>query len=68
VSLFTSLSAREALRKEILSARGTEGVMGLFIGVCYDLKEGYLKAGFSASEVMEFDDEETIIGLEDALC
>ncbi|WP_292770659.1 D-alanine--D-alanine ligase [Nostoc sp. NOS(2021)] len=42
-------------------------VMGLFIGLCYDLKADYLKAGFSASEVMEFDDEETIIGLEDAL-
>jgi D-alanine-D-alanine ligase len=42
--------------------------MGLFIGLCYDLKEDYFKAGFSASEVMEFDDEETIIGLEDALC
>jgi D-alanine-D-alanine ligase len=41
--------------------------MGLFIGLCYDLKDDYLKAGFSASEVMEFDDEETIIGLEDAL-
>ncbi|MEH1853012.1 MAG: D-alanine--D-alanine ligase [Nostoc sp.] len=41
--------------------------MGLFIGLCYDLKVDYLKAGFSASEVMEFDDEETIIGLENAL-
>ena len=41
--------------------------MGLLIGLCYDLKTDYLKAGFSASEVMEFDDEETIIGLEDAL-
>ncbi|MEH2393474.1 MAG: D-alanine--D-alanine ligase [Nostoc sp.] len=41
--------------------------MGLLIGLCYDLKADYLKAGFSASEVMEFDDEETIIGLEDAL-
>jgi D-alanine-D-alanine ligase len=41
--------------------------MGLFIGLCYDLKEDYLKAGFSDSEAMEFDDEETIIGLEDAL-
>lgn len=41
--------------------------MGLFIGLCYDLKADNLKAGFSASEVMEFDDEETIIGLEDAL-
>ena len=41
--------------------------MGLLIGLCYDLKADYLKAGFSASEVMEFDDEETIIGLEAAL-
>ncbi|QKQ75491.1 D-alanine--D-alanine ligase [Nostoc sp. TCL240-02] len=41
--------------------------MGLFIGLCYDLKTDYLKAGFNASEVMEFDDEETIIGLEAAL-
>ena len=41
--------------------------MGLFIGLCYDLKADYLKAGFSTSEVMEFDDQETIIGLEDAL-
>ncbi|KOR37689.1 MULTISPECIES: D-alanine--D-alanine ligase family protein [Planktothricoides] len=41
--------------------------MKLLIGLCYDLKEDYLKAGFSAIEVMEFDDEETIIGLEDAL-
>ncbi|WP_138503618.1 D-alanine--D-alanine ligase [Nostoc sp. PA-18-2419] len=41
--------------------------MELFIGLCYDLKTDYLKAGFSADEVMEFDDEETIIGLEQAL-
>jgi D-alanine-D-alanine ligase len=41
--------------------------MKLLIGLCYDLKEDYLKAGFSAIEVMEFDDQETIIGLEDAL-
>ncbi len=41
--------------------------MGLLIGLCYDLKTDYLKAGFNASEVMEFDDEETIIGLENAL-
>jgi D-alanine-D-alanine ligase len=41
--------------------------MGLFIGLCYDLKPDYLKAGFSTSEVMEFDDEETIIGLSKAL-
>ncbi|MCL1464807.1 D-alanine--D-alanine ligase family protein [Argonema galeatum] len=41
--------------------------MGLFIGLCCDIKEGYLKSGFSAAEVMEFDDEETIVGLENAL-
>ncbi|MBW4676386.1 MAG: D-alanine--D-alanine ligase [Desmonostoc geniculatum HA4340-LM1] len=41
--------------------------MSLFIGLCYDLKSDYLKSGFSAEEVMEFDDEETIIGLEKAL-
>lgn len=41
--------------------------MGLFIGLCCDVKEDYLNSGFSATDVMEFDDEETIIGLEDAL-
>ncbi|HEY9876338.1 MAG TPA: hypothetical protein V6D12_23120 [Candidatus Obscuribacterales bacterium] len=41
--------------------------MGLVVGLCYDLKEDYLKSGFSAAEVMEFDDEETIVGLENAL-
>jgi len=41
--------------------------MGLFIGLCYDLKTEYIQAGFSTTEVMEFDDEETIIGLENAL-
>ena len=41
--------------------------MGLFVGLCYDLKDDYLKSGFSATEVMEFDDEETIVGLENAL-
>ncbi len=41
--------------------------MGIFIGLCYDLKADYLQGGFNADEVMEFDDEETIIGLEDAL-
>ncbi|MEH2022539.1 D-alanine--D-alanine ligase family protein [Nostoc sp.] len=46
---------------------GNYRAMGLLIGLCYDLKADYLKAGFSASEVMEFDDEETIIGLEAAL-
>lgn len=41
--------------------------MRLFIGLCYDLKEDYLKNGFTSSDVMEFDEEETIIGLENAL-
>lgn len=41
--------------------------MGLSIGLCYDLKEDYLKSGFQPAEVMEFDDEETITGLESAL-
>ena len=41
--------------------------MKLLIGICYDLKTEYLNAGFSKTEVMEFDDEETIIGLEKAL-
>lgn len=40
--------------------------MQLFIGLCYDLKEDYLKAGFSAFDVKEFDGEDTIIGLENA--
>ena len=42
--------------------------MGLFIGLCYDLKEEYLQSGLSATDVMDFDDEETIIGLENTLC
>lgn len=41
--------------------------MGRFVGLCYDLKDDYLKSGFSITDVMEFDDEETIIGLENAL-
>nr|MDZ8018047.1 D-alanine--D-alanine ligase [Nostoc sp. SerVER01] len=46
---------------------GSYRLMGIFIGLCYDLKADYLQGGFNADEVMEFDDEETIIGLEDAL-
>lgn len=42
--------------------------MGLFIGLCCDIKEDYLKSGFSATDVMDFEDEETIIGLENTLC
>lgn len=41
--------------------------MGIFIGLCYDLKQDYLNKGFTADDVMEFDSEETIIGLEKAL-
>lgn len=39
----------------------------LAIGLAYDLKEDYLAAGFSADDVMEFDAEDTIAGLEAAL-
>lgn len=35
----------------------------LRIGLCYDLKADYLAAGFTAEQVMEFDDEETVAGL-----
>lgn len=35
----------------------------LDIALCYDLKADYLAAGFSAEQVMEFDDEETVAGL-----
>lgn len=41
--------------------------MGLSIGLCYDLKEDYLEAGFAPEDVLEFDSEDTIIGLGDAL-
>ncbi len=37
------------------------------IGLTYDLKNVYLELGFSKEEVAEFDTEETIIGIEDAL-
>src|SRR5436305_1613416 len=39
----------------------------LRIGLTYDHKEDYLAAGFSQEEVMEFDGEETIAGLERSL-
>ena len=39
----------------------------LRIGLTYDHKEDYLAAGFSPEEVMEFDGEETIVGLERSL-
>ena len=41
--------------------------MGLSIGLCYDLKEDYLKAGFSPEDVLEFDSEQTVAGLEAAV-
>lgn len=41
--------------------------MGLSIGLCYDLKEDYLRAGFAAEDVLEFDSEDTVAGLRDAL-
>ncbi|HVN77077.1 MAG TPA: hypothetical protein VMT19_12220 [Thermoanaerobaculaceae bacterium] len=41
--------------------------MGLSIGLCYDLKDDYLKAGFSPEDVLEFDSEETVAGLEAAI-
>ena len=37
------------------------------IGLCYDLKSDYLAAGFAPHEVMEFDEEGTIAGIEEAL-
>ncbi|MEP0773538.1 MAG: D-alanine--D-alanine ligase [Acidobacteriota bacterium] len=52
--------------------RGTPAGSGeagrpLRIGLAYDLKEEYLAAGYSALEVMEFDDEEVIAGLAGAM-
>ena len=41
--------------------------MGLSIGLCYDLKEDYLRAGFAPEDVLEFDSEDTVAGLQDAL-
>lgn len=41
--------------------------MDLTIALCYDSKEEYLAAGHSHLEVMEFDDEGVIAGLEQAL-
>lgn len=41
--------------------------MGLDIALCFDSKEEYLAAGHSPLEVMEFDDESVIAGLEAAL-
>jgi D-alanine-D-alanine ligase len=37
------------------------------IGITYDLKSDYLKLGFSKEQAAEFDNEETIIGIENSL-
>jgi D-alanine-D-alanine ligase len=39
----------------------------LRIALCYDLKTDYLAAGFASADVMEFDDEETVLALAGAL-
>jgi D-alanine-D-alanine ligase len=39
----------------------------LRMGLCYDLKADYLAAGFAPHEVMEFDEEATVAGVEQAL-
>lgn len=39
----------------------------LRIGLCYDLKSDYLAAGFAPHEVMEFDEEDTVAGIAEAL-
>ncbi|MGD1146808.1 MAG: D-alanine--D-alanine ligase [Thermoanaerobaculaceae bacterium] len=41
--------------------------MGLSIGLCYDLKDDYLRDGFAPEDVLEFDSEETVAGLEAAM-
>ena len=39
----------------------------LHLALCYDLKSDYLAAGFSPEDVMEFDEEETVAALAEAL-
>ncbi|MBN2663003.1 MAG: hypothetical protein JXR68_05085 [Bacteroidales bacterium] len=39
----------------------------MLVGLTYDLKSEYLKMGFSSEEAAEFDKEETIDGIENAL-
>lgn len=48
-------------------AAGQPPERALRIGLAFDLKDDYLAAGFSALEVMEFDDEEVIAGLSAAM-
>ncbi|NMB72791.1 MAG: D-alanine--D-alanine ligase [Bacteroidales bacterium] len=40
---------------------------GLLVGLTYDLRDEYLKEGYSHDETAEFDKEETIAGIEEAL-
>lgn len=44
-----------------------KAIRGLRIGLCYDLKSNYLAAGFAPHDVMEFDEEDTIAGIAEAL-
>ena len=39
----------------------------MLVGITYDLKEDYLKAGFSDEEAGEFDRIDTIIAIENTL-
>ena len=39
----------------------------LRIALCYDLKSDYLAAGFAPEDVMEFDEEETVVAIAGAL-
>jgi D-alanine-D-alanine ligase len=39
----------------------------MIVGLTFDLKDTYLKQGFSKKEVAEFDSEETIFGIENTL-
>ena len=41
--------------------------MSLTIGLCFDLRSTYLAEGYSEEETAEFDKEDTIAALEDAL-
>ena len=41
--------------------------MGLNVGLVYDLRRDYLAAGYGAEEVAEFDSDETIAAIEEAI-
>jgi D-alanine-D-alanine ligase len=49
------------------SSPARPGCGQLAIGLCYDLKADYRGAGYSAEQVMEFDEEDTVAGLAGAL-